>query len=145
MLRNLSARLPCSLEKISRHEISNVPKVRKTLSSNGYVACWFSTSSETRSGNQPKKLFTPGPLCVSKTVKEAMLQDLGSRDTQFIETVKYIRSKLLDVAGVTASTFTTVPLQGCGTYAVEAVLQTVTPRLNGQASIVFFMYLTKRV
>uniref|UniRef100_A0A914V2X9 Uncharacterized protein n=1 Tax=Plectus sambesii TaxID=2011161 RepID=A0A914V2X9_9BILA len=30
------------------------------------------------------KLFTPGPLNTSKTVKEAMLSDVGSRDVSFI-------------------------------------------------------------
>ena len=32
-----------------------------------------------------KKLFTPGPLGCTNTVKESMLRDLGSRDKQFIE------------------------------------------------------------
>ena len=32
-----------------------------------------------------KALFTPGPLTTSATVKQAMLRDLGSRDTEFIE------------------------------------------------------------
>ena len=32
-----------------------------------------------------KKLFTPGPLGCSLSTKEAMLQDLGSRDAQFIK------------------------------------------------------------
>lgn len=46
-----------------------------------------------------KKLFTPGPLGVSLTVKEAMLRDLGSRDIEFINLVKLIRSRLLQIAG----------------------------------------------
>ena len=46
-----------------------------------------------------KKLFTPGPLLTSKTVKEAALRDLGSRDLEFIEAVESIRSELLKVAG----------------------------------------------
>lgn len=46
-----------------------------------------------------KKLFTPGPLCVSQSTKEAMLKDLGSRERDFIDTVKYIRQKLLSLAG----------------------------------------------
>ena len=35
-----------------------------------------------------KTLFTPGPLTTSQTVKQAMLRDLGSRDGEFIETVR---------------------------------------------------------
>ena len=46
-----------------------------------------------------KKLFTPGPLGVSMTVKEAMLRDLGSRDVEFINLVKLIRSRLVQIAG----------------------------------------------
>lgn len=47
-----------------------------------------------------KALFTPGPLNCSLTVKQAMLRDLGSRDVEFINTVKEIRSTLLGVAGM---------------------------------------------
>ncbi|XP_014667500.1 PREDICTED: 2-aminoethylphosphonate--pyruvate transaminase-like isoform X2 [Priapulus caudatus] len=82
-----------------------------------------------------KKLFTPGPLCTSKTVKEAMLLDYGSRDTTFIETVKYIREKLLDVAGVDPSQYTCVPLQGSGTYALEAVISSTVPRQGGKVLV----------
>ena len=38
-----------------------------------------------------KKLLTPGPLTTSKTTKEAMLHDCGSRDTNFIELNSSIR------------------------------------------------------
>jgi aspartate aminotransferase-like enzyme len=46
-----------------------------------------------------KKLFTPGPLGTSSTVKSAMLRDLGSRDVEFIKLIKTIRSKLVQIAG----------------------------------------------
>jgi len=82
-----------------------------------------------------KKLFTPGPLGVSYETKAAMLRDLGSRDVEFIDTVKFIRSKLLDLACVTADTYTVVPVQGSGTYAVEAVLSTVVPRQGGKVLV----------
>lgn len=45
------------------------------------------------------KLFTPGPLTTSLTVKQAMLHDLGSRDTVFMNIVAHIREKLLKIAG----------------------------------------------
>ena len=32
-------------------------------------------------------LFTPGPLTTSMRVKQSMLRDLGSRDSEFIEIV----------------------------------------------------------
>nr|CAD7398837.1 unnamed protein product [Timema cristinae] len=77
-----------------------------------------------------KKLFTPGPLGCSRTVKEAMLTDVGSRDTDFIETIRAIRSKLIDIAGISHEEYTSVLLQGSGTFSVEAVLQLSSPR-NG--------------
>lgn len=46
-----------------------------------------------------KKLFTPGPLGVSMTTKQAMLRDLGSRDTEFMEIVRSIRRKTVELAG----------------------------------------------
>ncbi|XP_077870260.1 bifunctional phosphonoacetaldehyde hydrolase/aminoethylphosphonate transaminase-like [Saccoglossus kowalevskii] len=82
-----------------------------------------------------KKLFTPGPLGVSLTTRQALLKDLGSRDTEFINTVSFIRQKLLDIAGVSSHSFTCVPMQGSGTFAVEAVLTTTVPRTNGKVLV----------
>jgi 2-aminoethylphosphonate-pyruvate transaminase len=70
-----------------------------------------------------KLLFTPGPLTTSKTVKEAMLRDLGSRDFEFIQLVKEIRSELLDLGHVSqANGYECVIMQGSGTFGVEAVI-----------------------
>ena len=85
--------------------------------------------------HKDKKLFTPGPLGVSFETKKAMLRDLGSRDTEFIKIVEVIRSKLLGIAGVSPEEYTSILLQGSGTYAVEAVLTTTTPR-GGKVFIV---------
>jgi 2-aminoethylphosphonate-pyruvate transaminase len=75
-----------------------------------------------------RKLFTPGPLNTSRGVKEAMLRDLGSRDPEFIEVVREIRRELVSLAAVPAETWTAVPLQGSGTFGVEAALQAAVPR-----------------
>lgn len=78
-----------------------------------------------------KRLFTPGPLTTSRTVKAAMLRDLGSRDEEFIALVKDIRRRLLALAGVSQEQgYEAILLQGSGTYGVEAVLSSVIPR-NG--------------
>ncbi|XP_029643078.1 2-aminoethylphosphonate--pyruvate transaminase [Octopus sinensis] len=82
-----------------------------------------------------KKLFTPGPLCTTSTVREAMLKDLGSRDIQFIQCVRNIRQKILDIAQVSNLEYTSIPLQGSGTYAVEAVFQSTVPRSDGKVLI----------
>ena len=68
-------------------------------------------------------LFTPGPLTTSRTVKETMLADFGSRDTLFIETVKSVRNKLLALAGTAVEEgFECVIIQGSGTFGVESVI-----------------------
>ncbi len=75
-----------------------------------------------------KPLFTPGPLTTSRSVKEAMLRDLGSRDEEFISIVEQVRKGILDVAGVgSASDYESVLLQGSGTYGIESALTSLTP------------------
>jgi 2-aminoethylphosphonate-pyruvate transaminase len=66
-------------------------------------------------------LLTPGPLTTSATVKEAMLHDWGSRDGGFIALNNRMRQRLVALIGG-GKEFTTVPMQGSGTFAVEAML-----------------------
>lgn len=74
------------------------------------------------------KLFTPGPLNTKLSVKESMLHDMGSRDKEFLEVVKEIRSELLNIAGVTPEDgYDTVLMQGSGTFGVESVISTAIP------------------
>lgn len=75
-----------------------------------------------------KILFTPGPLTTSPTVKQAMLRDLGSRDAEFIELVKSIRARLVALGKGSNDDFTAVPMQGSGTFGIEAMLSTAIPR-----------------
>lgn len=82
-----------------------------------------------------KKLFTPGPLCCSRSVKEAMLVDVGSRDSYFVSCVKEIRQRLLEIAQLSEAEYTAIPLQGSGTYCVEAVLQTTSPRQGAKVLV----------
>jgi 2-aminoethylphosphonate-pyruvate transaminase len=79
------------------------------------------------SDRQDKPLFTPGPLTTSRTVKEAMLRDLGSRDHQFIQLVRSIRQRLVMLGGATPGEYEAVIIQGSGTFGIEAVLSTITP------------------
>jgi 2-aminoethylphosphonate-pyruvate transaminase len=72
-------------------------------------------------------LLTPGPLTTSDTVKRAMLRDWGSRDRGFIELNARIRARLVELAGGEGS-HVAVPLQGSGTFVVEAMLGTLVPR-----------------
>ena len=67
-------------------------------------------------------LLTPGPLTTSKTVKEAMLSDSCTWDDDYnLGVVQTIRQQLVSLA-TPAAGYTSVLLQGSGSYAVEAVL-----------------------
>jgi 2-aminoethylphosphonate-pyruvate transaminase len=57
------------------------------------------------------------------TVKQAMLHDWGSRDAKFVAINNRMRKRLVDLIGG-GKDFTTVPIQGSGTFAVEAMLTT---------------------
>lgn len=80
-------------------------------------------------------LFTPGPLTTSRTVKQAMLRDVGSRDYEFIETVREIREELLEIAGVAGAGYDAILMQGSGTFSVEGVLSSTVPP-DGQVIVV---------
>jgi len=94
-------------------------------------------NSKTPAGDLPEDdawLLTPGPLTTSMATKEAMLHDWGSRDAAFIDANARVRQRILKVANA-RDTHVCVPLQGSGTFAVEATLGTLVPR-NGKALIV---------
>ena len=74
-------------------------------------------------------LLTPGPLTTSLATKAAMLRDWGSWDSAFNAVTAEIRRKVLAIVHGEA-THTVVPLQGSGTFAVEAAVNTLVPR-NG--------------
>lgn len=70
-----------------------------------------------------KLLFTPGPLTTSRTVKEAMLEDVGSRDYLFVNAVKEIRNELLTLGHVSREAgYESVLVQGSGTFGIESVI-----------------------
>ena len=71
-------------------------------------------------------LLTPGPLTTSLTVKQAMLRDWGSRDRDFIALNARVRERLVRIAGA-EQTHVCIPLQGSGTFVVEAMLDTLVP------------------
>ncbi|MFT3751227.1 MAG: 2-aminoethylphosphonate--pyruvate transaminase [Agriterribacter sp.] len=71
-------------------------------------------------------LFTPGPLSTSHTVKEAMLEDMGSRDHAFVKAVKDIREGLLKLAHAPKEEgYECVIMQGSGTFGVESVISSI--------------------
>ncbi|MCF8468186.1 MAG: 2-aminoethylphosphonate--pyruvate transaminase [Sneathiella sp.] len=67
-------------------------------------------------------LLTPGPLTTAAEVKHAMLKDWGSWDADFREMTASVSAQLLAIAGDKNSEFDCVPMQGSGTFSVEAML-----------------------
>lgn len=72
-------------------------------------------------------LLTPGPLTTTLATKQAMLRDWGSWDIAFNELTASVCQDLAGIAHA-ADTHVCVPLQGSGTFAVEAALGTLVPR-----------------
>lgn len=72
---------------------------------------------------RPYLLLTPGPLTTTETVKEAMLTDWCTWDEDYnIGIVQEIRRSLVELATDRPDEYTSVLLQGSGTYCVEAVI-----------------------
>ncbi len=77
--------------------------------------------------DRDKILLTPGPLTTTLRTKLAMLRDWGSWDGDFNEVTARVRRSLLKVVHAEAS-HVAVPLQGSGTFSVEAAVATLVPR-----------------
>lgn len=72
-------------------------------------------------------LLTPGPLTTTLRTKLAMLKDWGSWDADFNAITARLRAQLLDIVHGHDS-HVLVPLQGSGTFSVEAAVATLVPR-----------------
>ena len=70
------------------------------------------------------KLLTPGPLTTSSTVKEEMLFDRCTWDQDYKDITQKIRTQLLEFASAPKEAYTTVLMQGSGTFVVESVMTT---------------------
>ena len=79
--------------------------------------------------NLPRQpiLLTPGPLTTSDRTREAMLRDWGSWDGDFNQITARIRRETLRIVHG-EETHECVPLQGSGTFSVEAAIGTLVPR-----------------
>jgi 2-aminoethylphosphonate-pyruvate transaminase len=72
-------------------------------------------------------LLTPGPLTTTLRTKLAMLRDWGSWDSDFNAMTAQLRRQLLAIVHGQES-HVVVPLQGSGTFSVEAAVATLVPR-----------------
>jgi 2-aminoethylphosphonate-pyruvate transaminase len=75
-------------------------------------------------------LLTPGPLTTALSVKQAMLKDWGSWDGDFRAMTAELRRSLLALTGDRQGVYDCVPMQGSGTFAVEAMLGSLLPRAS---------------
>lgn len=71
------------------------------------------------------KLLTPGPLTTTDTVKKEMLFDHCTWDNDYKKITQEIRKKLLGLAHVSEPEYTTVLMQGSGTFGVESVFTSI--------------------
>ncbi|MBL4982175.1 2-aminoethylphosphonate--pyruvate transaminase [Pseudomonas fluorescens] len=78
-------------------------------------------------------LLTPGPLTTSNRTRQAMMTDWGSWDDRFNQLTASVCSQLLAILNG-ADSHHCVPLQGSGTFAVEAAIGTLVPR-NGKVLV----------
>ena len=74
----------------------------------------------------PALLLTPGPLTTSEATRQAMLRDWGSRDEAFIALTARVRHRLVELAHG-EERLVAIPLQGSGTFVVEATIATLLP------------------
>ena len=72
-------------------------------------------------------LLTPGPLTTALPTRMAMLRDWGSWDSNFNAITGVVREKLLAIVNAEGS-HVCVPMQGSGTFSVEAAVNTLVPR-----------------
>ena len=77
-------------------------------------------------GNDPI-LLTPGPLTTSPETRQAMLRDWGSWDAAFNRMTQTVCTDLVEIVHG-ENDYVCVPMQGSGTFAVEAAIGTLVPR-----------------
>ena len=87
----------------------------------------------------PYLLLTPGPLTTTRTVRAAMLQDYCTWDDEYNQRVSDIRHRLVRLASHNgppdSDKFTSVLMQGSGTFVVEATIGSITPP-NGKLLVI---------
>ncbi|MEO1995548.1 MAG: 2-aminoethylphosphonate--pyruvate transaminase [Planctomycetaceae bacterium] len=74
----------------------------------------------------PYLLLTPGPLTTSRGVRDAMRRDLSTWDVDYNQMVQAVRQNLVHLASSTDG-YTSVLMQGSGTFAVESTVGSVIP------------------
>lgn len=81
--------------------------------------------------DNPYLLLTPGPLSTTKSVKSVMLRDWCTWDDDYKSIVRQLREKVLKLTTAKQEAYTSVLMQGSGTFSVEAVIGSMIPE-NGK-------------
>ena len=76
--------------------------------------------------DNPYLLLTPGPLSTTPTVKGVMMRDWCTWDDDYNHQVQALRTELVTLATDTPG-YTSVLMQGSGTFCVESVIGSVIP------------------
>ena len=76
--------------------------------------------------DNPYLLLTPGPLSTSKSVKAAMFGDWCTWDKDYNDIVDSVRRDLVKLA-TARNGYTSVLMQGSGTFSVESVIGSAIP------------------
>src|SRR5258705_9496281 len=84
-------------------------------------------------------LLTPGPLTTSRTVKEAMLRDWGSRHAEFINLNARVRELLVELAGGDG-THPCVPLPRSGDWIAGEMPSPLLPPLCAGRIVAYGAY-----
>lgn len=71
------------------------------------------------------KLLTPGPLTTTDTVKRVMMEDHCTWDDDYKQITQKVRKELLEIACASEEKYTTVLMQGSGSFGVESVITSV--------------------
>ena len=74
------------------------------------------------------KLLIPGPVSTHPDVRAAAALDYAPWDNDFRPLNAAVRARVLTIANTTADQHATLPLQGCGHFAMEAAMRTFVPR-----------------
>ncbi len=72
-------------------------------------------------------LLIPGPVVTRPEVRAALAHDFAPWDNDFRPLYAGLRERLLAIAGGIPETHATLPLQGCGHFAVEATVRGFVP------------------
>ncbi|MBS1270795.1 MAG: 2-aminoethylphosphonate--pyruvate transaminase [Gammaproteobacteria bacterium] len=76
--------------------------------------------------DNPYLLLTPGPLSTSKSVRAAMFRDWCTWDKDYNDIVESVRCDLVKLA-TERDGYTSVLMQGSGTFSVESVIGSAIP------------------